>query len=87
MAFLIGVLPEATEVPANDNEIITGHIRLFRKVFATKPMECPVAVSRGIDTHAVTLLSTFSKTCSISTPLRNVTLILASSSTVTFSNS
>ena len=77
--------PHAAEVASDDDHIVLRHPSLFREVFRLETPEVSVTVASHIN-HANFLLLGWSTVCSISTPLRKVTLMRLSARTVTFSN-
>ncbi len=77
--------PNAPEVSGDDDRVILRHVSLFREVFRLETPEVSVTVASHIN-HANFLLLGWSTVCSISTPLRKVTLMRLSARTVTFSN-
>lgn len=77
--------PHAAEVAGDDDHIVLRHPSLLREVFRLEAPEISVGISGHID-HANFLLLGWSTVCSISTPLRKVTLMRLSTRTVTFSS-
>ena len=77
--------PNAPEVSGDDDRVILRHVSLFREVFRLETLEVSVTVTSHIN-HANFLLLGWSTVCSISMPLRKVTLIRLSVRTVTFSS-
>ena len=77
--------PHAAEVSGDDDRVILCHVSLFREVFLLEPCKISVTVASYIN-HANFLLLGWSTVCSISTPLRKVTLMRLSARTVTFSS-
>ena len=77
--------PHATEVSGDDDRVILRHVCLFREAFRLETPEVSVTVASHIN-HMNFLLLGWSTVCSISTPLRKVTLMRLSARTVTFSN-
>ena len=77
--------PHAAAVSCNDDRVILRHVSLFREVFRLETPEVSVTVTSHIN-HANFLLLGWSTACSISTPLRKVTLIRLPARTVTFSS-
>lgn len=78
--------PHAAEIAGDDDRVILRHVSLFREAFRLETPEVSVAVASHIN-HANFLLLGWSTVCSISTPLRKVTLMRLSARTVTFSSS
>jgi len=77
--------PHAAAVSGDDDRVILRHVRLFREVFLLKPCKISVAIAGHIN-HMNFLLLGWSTVCSISTPLRKVTLMRLPARTVTFSS-
>ena len=77
--------PHAAAVSGDDDHIFLRHPSLLREVFRLEAPEVSVGISGHID-HANFLLLGWSTVCSISTPLRKVTLMRLSARTVTFSS-
>ena len=75
--------PHAAEVSCDDDHIVLRHPSLLREVFRLEAPEVSVGISGHID-HANFLLLGWSTVCSISTPLRKVTLMRLPARTVTF---
>ena len=77
--------PHAAAVSCDDDRVILCHVSLLREVFRLETPEVSVTVASHIN-HANFLLLGWSTVCSISTPLRKVTLMRLPVRTVTFSS-
>ena len=75
----------AAEVAGDDDRVIFRHVSLLREIIRLETPEVSVAIASHIN-HMNFLLLGWSTVCSISTPLRKVTLMQLPARTVTFSS-
>ena len=77
--------PHAAAVSGDDDRVILRHVSLLRETIRLETPEVSVAIASYIN-HMNFLLLGWSTVCSISTPLRKVTLMRLPVRTVTFSS-
>ena len=77
--------PHAAAVSGDDDRVILRHVSLLRETIRLETPEVSVAIASHIN-HMNFLLLGWSTVCSISTPLRKVTLMRLPVRTVTFSS-
>ena len=77
--------PHAAAVSCDDDRVILRHVSLLRETIRLETPEVSVAIASYIN-HMNFLLLGWSTVCSISTPLRKVTLMRLPVRTVTFSS-